>query len=472
MADQSGVSKKLQAFLDELSPQARRMLVASIEAAKNRGEERPQFDAILSLVRPAIRKDGAVAPRRDLVMRAFYEPFSPFFYDNFGNTKFPGRIARASLVPIWTWITRDVLPQRIDEMLQKFDGQPDSGEERQLEACAEQLRGEAFPLIRSHLEQLREVPRGLARLSVQLGNNRVLRDLEDLLAIEAHPELWNVLAMLPERISALDVAPGAPVMMRIEQFLDDYGGDGFWLAAGILGRLERPGLLAKIATGLSGSDNGKAIAASKYGVFVEAALHEMDGVADKFRHFLHNRAPDDKLIDCLKDYHSIQRKLVVEIDLDSEPEWVTKLANARRQLSELIKAEIETTAGMVNRALRYNPGADRQGKYDEYLVTDAERALLLLVETRRVIDSLALNELLVTTWRRVEQALEILSANLIQRLRGAPEDMPEDERQIIVGKLEAAIRFSAMIFGEDYARSLRRSSANAVSQAGKKNAAG
>ena len=50
--------------------------------------------------------------------------------------------------------------------------------------------------------------------------------------------------------------------------------------------------------------------------------------------------------------------------------------------------------------------------------------------------------------------------------------MPEDERQIIVGKLEAAIRFSAMVFGEEYARSLRRSSANAVSQAGKKNAAG
>ncbi len=460
MADRVNVTKKLQAFLEELSPKARAMLVNSIEAAKSRGEDQPQYEMILSVVRPVLRKEGNTIPRRDLIMRAFYEPFSPFFYDNYGNRKFPGRISRNSLPRIWKWITRDVLPERIEEILDDFQSREVSVDdsEYELQQCADKLRDEAFPVIRGHLQQLRDVPRGFARLSVQLGNDRVLRDLEDLLAIEAHPELWNVLASLPDVITRADVEPGSDTLKRLRSFLRQYGADGFWLAAGIMDKLERPGLLVLIALGLAESDDGKTIAMSNYGVFVEAALNECDAIVSKFRHFLHSNEPDEKLIGCLKDYHSIQRKLVVHIEMETAPEWLSKLATVRRQLSDLIRPEIETAAGKVNRALRHSVGEGVHARFEDYAVADAQRAVRLLVETRRIIDSLALNELMVTTWSRVEQALEILTTKLLENLR----EVDGSEQDAIVAKLDAAIRFSEPIFGEDYAKSLRRSSSNAL----------
>ncbi|PLX39074.1 MAG: hypothetical protein C0606_00580 [Hyphomicrobiales bacterium] len=459
------MSKKLQTFIEELSPQARHMLVASVEAAKNRGESQPQFDMILSFARPLVRKNGVEKPRRDHLMRSFFDPFTQFLFDGSSGLKFPGRIARSSLKPIWIWITRDVVPGRVDQLMHEFNLKSGNFEESDIAACGEKLRGEVLPTVRAHLKELREVPRGYARLASQLGGMSVIKDLEDLLAIDArYPVLAAVLEQMPDVITAHDIEKDSPVTNRIRRFLTESSGDGDWLAVALLARLDHPALLVPLAVVLGGTDNGKALASTPFSVFVRLALHQLEYAVAKVQHDLHVRVPTDQLLESLRAYHLVQRKLAVEIDLDSAPDWFAIVASARRDISEAIKAQIEPVAGMVNRTLRHNPANEASARFDDYEAEDAERGLAILAEVRRCRESFALNEVLTVTWRRVEQALELLSAALLETLRKSTGHAAE----VVDRKLASALHFSSMVFGEEYTKTMRRSRANALQASSKK----
>ena len=57
-----------------------------------------------------MREQREGAPRIGNAARLFFQPLEPFLVDDRGEHKHPGRIARASLEPLWNWIRRDLLP--------------------------------------------------------------------------------------------------------------------------------------------------------------------------------------------------------------------------------------------------------------------------------------------------------------------------------------------------------------------------
>ena len=75
-----------------------------------RGEDIPGGDLVLQEVRRAVREAGEPAPRIGNPARLFFRPIEPFLVDDTPAHKHQGRIARASLEPIWAWIGRDLLP--------------------------------------------------------------------------------------------------------------------------------------------------------------------------------------------------------------------------------------------------------------------------------------------------------------------------------------------------------------------------
>src|SRR5262245_12570434 len=101
---------RLRQFLRELSSGARALLMAELERAVLRGDEIPGGDMLLHEVRAAMRDAGDRVPRIGPPARAFFRPLEPFLIDAPGDRKAPGRIARATLEPIWTWISRDLVP--------------------------------------------------------------------------------------------------------------------------------------------------------------------------------------------------------------------------------------------------------------------------------------------------------------------------------------------------------------------------
>src|SRR5262245_33946580 len=102
--------ERLRQFLRELSPKARALLIAELERALLSGAEVPGGDLVLQEVRRAVRESGERPARIGDPARLFFRSLEPFLVDGVPTHKHQGRIARASLEPIWAWIGRDLLP--------------------------------------------------------------------------------------------------------------------------------------------------------------------------------------------------------------------------------------------------------------------------------------------------------------------------------------------------------------------------
>ena len=97
-------------FLQRLSPLTRSCLLTELERMESVRHRHAR------LCRPASQIAGRTAPgRRDRqhanVRRSiFFAPLDPLLVDGAPEHANSGRIARSSLVPIWEWISRDLLP--------------------------------------------------------------------------------------------------------------------------------------------------------------------------------------------------------------------------------------------------------------------------------------------------------------------------------------------------------------------------
>src|SRR5215831_1690940 len=129
MAIDGQTAEKLRGLLRELTPRARAMLLAELERG---GAPLPASDMILRELRNAERPadappappaapaapaapESAPPPPSPLepdgqAARMFYAFVEPFFVDDAPEYVHHGRIARASGVPIWQWICRDLVP--------------------------------------------------------------------------------------------------------------------------------------------------------------------------------------------------------------------------------------------------------------------------------------------------------------------------------------------------------------------------
>src|SRR5438477_2399193 len=98
-------------YLRGLKPEARALLAAELERAQLRGEDPPGAAVILEVLRDATRRDGRKLPRVGNPQRLFFAPLEPFLVDDAPAHKHHGRVSRACLEPIWTWLCRDLMPK-------------------------------------------------------------------------------------------------------------------------------------------------------------------------------------------------------------------------------------------------------------------------------------------------------------------------------------------------------------------------
>src|ERR1700728_2336790 len=102
--------ERLREYLRTLKPEARSMLVQELERGLLRGDEDPGNQFVLEELRRTVRAAARPIPRIGDSARMFFTPFEPFLFDGPADHKRILRIARVSLVPVWQWIGRDLIP--------------------------------------------------------------------------------------------------------------------------------------------------------------------------------------------------------------------------------------------------------------------------------------------------------------------------------------------------------------------------
>ena len=292
------------------------------------------------------------------------------------------------------------------------------------------------------------------RLNLQLESPRAVEDVETIAGILSVRDSLAVLGtQLPGHIQALTGSH----LERVKVLLDSPLGstpDLFVFALVlVMSRLAAPWQLIRLATKAAGSDDAERVGETPYALAVNIVLSEIERMVAELASDLKS-GRGIAVAALLKDVHDAVRGLRSELDMSVESPWARQLATVRADISKVLTAEIELTPGRVRRLMR--PRAVREiaagSVLDADEVAETEALIGFVTACRNYASELAINEVTLRTFSELQQCLDTGTRTLLDAMRGAaPEERPFRQSQV-----DAAVRFCAKVFGQEYASLLSK----------------
>jgi hypothetical protein len=414
---------------------------------------------LLQELRSALRQSSEPTARRDTPARLFFGAVEPFLTDHDSAHKHLGRIARASLEPIWTWICRDLAPEAAKAYCDEVSRALAAADATACDSLTQGFQNKVVEHLRSQLDAVKD-DKMRRRMIGQIGTPRAIEEVCDLLPILSGRAAFDLIgSRLPDRTRNFADAQLEGAKALLDTLVEPQGDLLPYALILVMGRLAAPWQLIRLAIKAAGSDNHNRIAATPYAAAVTIALAEIERMVGELETGL-RRGPGPALISLIKSIHDAVRGLRTELDLGLDSPWMRKLAAIRSEISIVLKAEIESMPGRVRRLLRPRSGSEvgRNSVLDAGDVAETEALIEFVSVCRNHASELAINEMSVRAYNEVQQSLDTSSQALIDRLRSAGE-AGRLYRQSQVG---AAVRFCAKVFGSEYAAVLAKAAQVAV----------
>ena len=448
MADAETI-ERLRQYLRKLSPAARALLIGELERSVLRGEEVGGADLVLHELRHIMREQRDGAPRISQAARLLFKPLEPFLVDDRGDHKHPGRIARSSLELLWNWIRRDLLPEEAKVLTDKVGSAWLAGDERMAEHVARAFQDRVAAAIAANFERAMSDEKSYRRMLAQIGTPRASEDATTLKCVlKGRDVLANLAERLPLRIGNLadDLLDDCKLLIDGAATRDRdlllYG------LPAVMSRLAAPWQLIRLGIAAAGSDTAARVAETPYGVSVTIVLAELDRMVGELRHDLHS-GHGVAVGASLKTIHDSARGLRTELELPIDSTWGRALAAQRAQIADLLRSKIESMPGRVRRLLRPRPSTEIRpdSVLDPDDVAETEALVEFVGACRDFASELAINEMTQRTFSELQQYLDSGTRALLDGLRHAGRT----DRSFRQSQFDAAVRFCAKVFGQDYA---------------------
>ena len=126
-----------------------------------------------------------------------------------------------------------------------------------------------------------------------------------------------------------------------------------------MNRMTAPWQLIRLGVKAAGSDTAARVAETHYGVAVNIVLAELERMVAELREDLRT-GQGIAVGSLLKTIHDSARGLRTELALPVDSTWGRALAAQRTQISDLLRAEIESMPRRVQRLLRPRPSREIQ----------------------------------------------------------------------------------------------------------------
>jgi hypothetical protein len=454
--------ERLKLYLAALPESAKKLLATEIERGRLHGNEIPGGDLILSVLRPTIRTQSpapSAAARGNEVARLLFKPVEPFLIDERLETKVKGRVTRASLENIWTWLSRDLVPAETKALEAKVTSaetaeEPDIAQ-REVMTYIRAIR----PNIDKAIDDAVHTEAGRKRLWSRLGDEFVLEDLKDVLKIWSDASnVGQIVARTPNIIKNLadeglanarglfeQVAGGRPDLLPI-------------LLALFQNRLVNRAQLARLAVAAVDSDDPVKIIAHPYRAAIDLVICDIERAAFRTAAAL-KAGRTDRVVAAVKDFHDSVRVLRTDVNMAGDGPWQKRVAKCRAELSRLLSSEIEPIPGTMRRLLRTRQRDDYAAQpITEDVVQEVEAKLDILTVARNCAAEIALNEVTLRIFTEIQGYLDPTLTTLLEAIKASPDV----DRALKISQIEAAVRFSARIFGASYAQLLQKAADVAI----------
>jgi hypothetical protein len=465
--------EKLRGYLQELKPEARALLLAELERKRSHGDGLPGVDLVLQELRSEHARDGQPRgempdPSRDVAgpensthehrfddpAGKFFAFFEPFVVDDDPEYEHPGRIARSSVKPIWDWICRDLATREAEEYFQAFARAAGSGDRAAIDQVARAFQDCASKSIDQAIAATGSDDRLRRRLIAQIGTPRGLHDAHLVASLlKSRDLLHGIAARIPQSIRNF----ADDQLEIVKSLLDAVSGRNkalFVLALVLVrSKLGLPWQLIRLATRAADSDVATRVSETPYSVAVNIVLTDVERLIRRLTSDL-KRGQAGELGALLKEIHDAARGLRTEMDLSVDSPWARRLSSARAEIATLLKDHVESMPSRVRRLLRPRQGKEVApvSRLDESDVEETEALIGLVGICRIYAGELAINEMTLRAYSELQHYLEANTQTLIDGLRTAKPA----ERDLRQSQVEAAVRFCAKVFGQEYATLLTK----------------
>jgi hypothetical protein len=449
MAGAETTVERLRQFLRELSPGARSLLIGELERSVLRGDEVTGADLVLQELRRIVREQRDGASRIENSARLLFKPLEPFLVDDRGDHKHPGRVARSSLEALWNWVRRDLLPNDANSLAEEVGEAMLAGDQAKTERLARIFQDRVAAAIEANFSIAEDDEKNRRRILQQIGTPRAGEELAALkCALKGRDVLASLSARLPLQIGNLANAQLEECKTLIENAAARDGDLFLYALLTVMNRMTAPWQLIRLGVKAAGSDTAARVAETNYGVAVNIVLAELERMVAELRNDL--RTGQGVAVGALlKTIHDSARGLRTELELPVDSTWGRALAAQRSQISDLLRAEIESIPSRVRRLLRPRPSREIRPNsvLDPNEVAEVEALVEFVGICRYFAGELAINEMTQRALTELRQYLDDGTRALLEGLRHAGEG----DRSFRQSQVDAAVRFCAKVFGREYA---------------------
>jgi hypothetical protein len=447
MAGSETTVERLRQYLRDLSPGARSLLVGELERCVLRGDEVAGADLILQELRRIVREQRDGSPRIHNSARLLFKPLEPFLVDDRGDHKHPGRIARASLEPLWNWVRRDLIPKDANAIADEVGEAMLAGDQAKVDRLARAFQDRVAATIETNLAA--DDGNTRRRMLHQIGTPRAAEELSALkCALKGRDVLASLSARLPLQIGNLANVELDQCRALIEGAAARDGELFLYALLTVMNRMTAPWQLIRLGVKAAGSDTAARVSETPYGVAVNIVIAELERMVAELRNDLHS-GQGIAVGALLKTIHDAARGLRTELAMPVDSSWGRALASQRAQISDLLRTEIESMPNRVRRLLRPRPAKEIRPNsvLDPNEVAEVEALVEFVGICRYFAGELAINEMTQRSLGELRQYLDNGTRTLLEALRQAGDA----DRSFRQSQVDGAVRFCAKVFGRDYA---------------------
>ena len=446
--------ERLRQFMRELPPKARSLLIGELERNLLRGEEVSGTDLtlhefLLQELRPFQRDQREGGTRVCNSARLFFKPLEPFLVDDRGDHNHPGRIARCSLEMLWAWIRRDLLPDDARILATEMGDALLANDTPKADHLTRVFQKRVVIAIETSLESAASDPTIRHRMLALIGTQRPSEDATALKCVlDGRDALAALAAQLPLRMGNLSNGLLDECKQLIEKASVQNGDLFLYALLTVMSRLAAPWQLIRLGIKAAGSDTAARVAETHYGVAVTIVLADLERMVGELREDLRS-GRGVAVVALLKTIHDAARGLRTELDLPVDSTWGRALNALRAQISDLLRAEIESMPERVRRLLRPRPSTEIRPNsvLDTDEVAETEALVEFVSACRLFAGELAINEMTQRTFAELQLYLD----NGMRALLAGARHAGLADRKFRQSQVDAAVRLCAKVFGQDYA---------------------
>ena len=339
--DAMALADRIQEFLQRLTPMTRGNLLTELERLETCGDEMPGSAEILAKLRAEFRKDGSPQNRAGNPSRYFFAPLEQLLVDGAPEHANSGRIQRGSLVTIWEWINRDLLPTMARDYVKNIEESIGTDNQREARQIASTFQTKVVKYLENTLGSPDGANQTRAKLATYTASHAAYDDLAKILCVlRARDALAKFNEALPASIARFDDARVSKITALLDALGKTHADAVPFGLAMVAERLKAPWQLIRLATKAAPGKNAADIAATPYAVAVSMVLDRLDDMRTALRFALKTeRVFVAKQI--LTDIYDMEYALQVRIDLLDQSDWGERLRNLMSAIAVLVEAEVK-----------------------------------------------------------------------------------------------------------------------------------